>query len=369
MNSKDIKLGISIYPENQSTEDIISYVEMAKKYGYTRIFTSILQATEENKDELIERFKEVLSECSKLGFEVVLDVAPHIFPILGVTLPDVTLFKEMSVDTLRFDELDGSGVEVKVLQNDKDIEVELNVSTSIEEIETFMEEWGSIDRLKASHNFYPQAYTGLPLKHFKKMSRFCKKHGIRVQAFITSKDEAATIGPWGINEGLCSLEEHRRMSAFDQAQQLMLMDYVDDISFGNAMASEEELKAVSTVLDGKVRLQVELDKDITSTEEEILLNFDNHFRRPDINEYTIRSTFSRLEYADKDIPARETNKPQSEYEIYIPNNGFDRYKGEVHVVLKEMPFDERKNLVGKLTESSQKLVEFVGPGQKIIFTK
>ncbi len=59
--NRDIKLGISIYPENQDINEIKEYVKLASKYGYTRIFTSILQVTEDNKDEMISKFKIVLS--------------------------------------------------------------------------------------------------------------------------------------------------------------------------------------------------------------------------------------------------------------------------------------------------------------------
>ena len=34
-------LGISLYPEQESMEEIESYIQMASKYGFTKIFTSM----------------------------------------------------------------------------------------------------------------------------------------------------------------------------------------------------------------------------------------------------------------------------------------------------------------------------------------
>ncbi len=366
---RDVKLGISIYPENQNINEIKEYVKLASEYGYTRIFTSILQVTKDNKDEMISKFKEVLGYCNELGFEIVLDVAPNVFDILEINLPNIDLFKEMYVDTIRLDEKLGDGLESQILKENPKIELELNVSTSIEDLDEILNDCEDRSRIKTSHNFYPQRYTGLPLKHLIKHSEHCKEAGLRVQAFINSHGEKAVTGPWNVNEGLCTLEEHRNLDAFVQAQLLATLDCIDDISFGNSFASEKELRMVSKVKEDYIYLKIKTNE-ISEIESEIIFNYGNHFRRPDINDYSIRLTMARVDYKDSIInPSNVIPDVQTFGEVYILNQDFDRYKGEVQIITLEMPKDKRKNLIGIVNEDYQKLIPFIGSRQKIKFIK
>ncbi len=364
-----IKLGISIYPESQDINDIKKYIDTASELGYTRIFASLLQATEDNKEELIEKYKEMFEYSSSKGFENVLDLSPAAFETLGIELPNIELLLSMSVHTIRFDELSGNLKEASILLENNNIEVELNISTSVEEIEEFIEKVGNTSRVKCSHNFYPQRYTGLPLNYFEKNSKACKDMGLNVQAFITSQESKDNIGPWGINEGLCTLEEHRDLPSKAQALKLYNLDYIDSISFGNSFASEKELRDVSLLLKNTIEIEIEFDNSISDLEKEIILEYDNHFRRKDINEYTIRSTMGRIDYADKSIPPKGKDGVQNIGEIYILNDNFDRYKGEVQIITKEMPNDNRKNYIGKVKELDLKLLNSITPGMKIVFRK
>ena len=61
-----------------------------------------------------------------------------------------------------------------------------------------------------------------------------------VATFITS--HVANIGPWDINDGLCTLEEHRNLTIEVQAKHLWATGLIDDVIIGNAYASEEELR-------------------------------------------------------------------------------------------------------------------------------
>ncbi len=329
----------------------------------------MLQVTEENRYQIVPKFKEVLKYCSSLGFEIVLDIAPNVIKVLNINLPSIDFFKELYVNTIRLDEKIGNGMEKKILESYNDIELELNVSTSIEDLDEIIEECKEhLDRIKTSHNFYPQKYTGLPLDHFIKHSLHCKNKGLRVQAFITSQNIDAVYGPWNVNEGLCSLEEHRELTSFTQAQHLKQLGCIDDISFGNSEASIEELENVSLIKNDSVYLNIETVSDAQDIESEILFRFNNHFRRHDINEYTVRSTMSRVEYSNKEIFAKNNNNVKQSFgEIYILNNGYERYKGEVHIVIKEMPYDNRKNLVARINKDSYCLLEKIRPGEKIIF--
>ena len=83
-------------------------------------------------------------------------------------------------------------------------------------------------------------------------------------AFITS--DAATFGPWPIEEGLCSLEEHRYLPIDVHAKDLFYTGLVDDVIIVDCFASEEELRKSSEINKGLMILDVELETSISETE-------------------------------------------------------------------------------------------------------
>ena len=46
-------------------------------------------------------------------------------------------------------------------------------------------------------------------------------------------------------------------------------------------------------------------------------------------------------------------------DIVIINNEYNRYKGELHIVLKDMPNDGRKNVVGRIPENEVHLLDYI----------
>lgn len=86
--------------------------------------------------------------------------------------------------------------------------MELNASTKLVYVENIMDHHPDREKLITCHNFYPQAYTGLSLKHFNRCNDKMKSLGLRVAAFVSSNAPGA-YGPWPLNEGLCTLEMHR----------------------------------------------------------------------------------------------------------------------------------------------------------------
>ena len=75
----------------------------------------------------------------------------------------------------------------------------------------------------------------------------------------------------------------------------------------------------------------------------------------------VRSTEVRKKYKDYDFPVRESVR-QERGQVVIGNNLFGKYKGELQIILKEMPIDERKNIVGKFQRRELFLLDYVGAG-------
>lgn len=354
------QLGISVYPEQQDENDIIKYIDLAAKYNFTRLFTSLLQVTKENKKEAVAKMKHICQYASSKGFEVILDVAPYVFDILGIKLPDVSFFEKMGASTIRLDN-HYDGVTEKEIYVKSNLNVEINMSS-------FMSIGSLLDELKvdknrvvASYNFYPQRYSGLDFDYFLKTSKHYKKLGFRTSAFVTSQSKKATWGPWPINEGLCTLEMHRDLPIVTQAKHLFATQLIDDVVIGNACASEEELKALSVLNKDTLEINVQTLNKPSKIEEKILFEYDSHFRRGDINEYMVRSTMTRVIYKDESFKplVPKTKKSQLPGEIYIGNDKFKNYKGEMHLILKEMPYDPKKNLVGKIVDEEKFLIKYI----------
>ena len=80
------KLGLSLYPNDIKKDK--EYLELGIKYGFTRLFMSLLKA-----DELTNYFR-LIKYAKELGYEVVVDVNQNL------KLP----YEELGVDLIRVDE-------------------------------------------------------------------------------------------------------------------------------------------------------------------------------------------------------------------------------------------------------------------------
>ena len=122
-----------------------------------------------------------------------------------------------------------------------------------------------------------------------------------------------------------------------------------DIIISNVYPTEEELQAIETINFNILQFKVELSDQITDIEREILFNHE-HYVRGDMSEYMVRSTMSRLTYANESVVPSDT-RDLLPGDIVIPNDLYGRYKGEVHIVTKAMKNDGNKNVVGRIVDS------------------
>lgn len=352
------RLGISIYPEHSTKEKDIEYLSLAAKYGFKRVFTCLLSLEGKSVDEIKEEFKEIIGHANSLGMEVILDVAPNIFEQLGIKYEDLSFFAELGAAGIRLDEGFDGAKEAFMTFNKYGLKIEINASLGTKYADNILSYKGNRDKLITCHNFYPQKFTGLSYKHFEKCSKDLKNLGLKVAAFVSSQGDN-TFGPWPVNEGLCTLEEHRFLPADVAARHLFATELVDDVIIANAYATEEELKSLSKINPNKLTFKIELNDEVSDVEKDIIFNFP-HLVRGDMSEYMARSTMCRIEYKDANIEPHNTNDLKAG-DIIIVNNEYSRYKGELHIVLKDMPNDGRKNVVGRIPQNELHLLDFIEP--------
>lgn len=361
------RLGISIYPEHSTKEKDQEYIRLAGKYGFKRIFTCLLSVGDSSKEEVISEFRDMIDTAHEAGLEVMLDVSPAVFDKLGASYEDLGVFTEMHADGIRLDEGFDGMKECRMSYDKSGLQIELNASTDASYIANVMEHHPNPDKIVTCHNFYPQKYTGISLEHFNYCNQALKKYNLQIAAFVSSSNDH-TFGPWPVNEGLCTLELHRGLPIDFQVRHLFAARTVDDVIIANAYASEEELAACAAVNPGMLTFGIELEKELTQAERSVLYYEPKHVVRGDLSEYMIRSTMPRVTYAKESIPAANT-RDLKRGDVVIVNDKYSRYKGELHVVLKDMPNDGRKNVIGHLPEYERILLDYIEPWKIFGFTE
>lgn len=359
------KLGLSIYPEHSTLEGDVAYLRLAAKYGFKRVFTCLLSAGDEPKEELIEKFRARIDVAHECGMEVMLDVNPAVFGKLGASYEDLSVFAEMHADGIRLDEgFDGMKTS-KLTFNPQGMKIELNSSMEVEYIANVLSHFPDRQKLITCHNFYPQKYTGLGLDYFSYCNEFIREQGLNIAAFVSSQQKDA-VGPWPLQEGLCTLEMHRELPLDFQVRHMFATGMVDDVLIANAYASEEELAACAAANPSVLTFGIELEKELTETEKAILYYKEGHVVRGDMSDYMLRSAWPRVTFANESVPAANT-RDMHRGDVVILNDGYNRYKGELHIVLKDMPNDGRKNVIGHLPEHEQILLDYAEPWKHFAF--
>ncbi|MFI3174121.1 MAG: MupG family TIM beta-alpha barrel fold protein [Bacillota bacterium] len=351
------RLGISVYPEHTTAEEDFRYIKKAAECGFLRVFTCLISA-EGDLEEITTRYKKTNEYAQSLGMEVVLDIAPSVFQKFGIDHNNLKPFYDMGANGIRLDEDLPANEEAEMTYNPYGLKVELNASQGTKHIDYILSYAANKDRLISCHNFYPQKYTALSLSHFHLCNEIMKAQNIPIAAFVTSQN-TNTFGPWPVNEGLCTLEMHRDLPIDVQARHLLAMGEVDDIIIGNAFATDAELEALSQLTDGKLTLKIVPEQENLPVEDEIIYKFSHHVRG-DMGDYMARSTFSRITYANADIPPKNT-RDVKRGDVVVLNNEYGRYKGELHIVLQDMKNDGNKNVVGKIPENEHMLLSYLAP--------
>ena len=351
------KLGISIYPERSTFEKDKAYLDLAHKYGFKRVFTSLLQI-QGDKEQVLADFKKVVDYANSLEMEVMVDINPGLFEQLEISYDDLSFFHEMGAYGVRLDIGFTGAEEARMTRNPYGIKIEINMSTCTSYVDNIMSYSPNTANLLGSHNFYPHRYSGLSYEHFVYCSQQFRKYNLNTMAFVNSHD--ATFGPWPTQDGLCSLEDHRDLELATQVKHLLLTGLIDDISIANAYASEAEMAAMAEAFKAEYpTLKVVVEEDIT--EDERICLFDNlHSYRGDRSDYILRSTMTRVYYKDKPFPAHNT-RDMTRGDVLIDNVGYGQYKGETQIALKEMKNDGRVNVVGRISEDELFLLGFLRP--------
>jgi uncharacterized protein len=310
----------------------------AGKIGVKRAFTS-LHIPEESGD-LAVRAKRLLQVAKDNGFEVFADVSYHTPAHLGIS----SLFelKELGVTGLRLDDFFDHDLIVRLADEYK---IAVNASILFEkDIEMLISSGLKTEQLIGWHNFYPRRETGLSEEFFRQQNQLYKRFNIPISAYVPGEGEKR--GP--LFEGLPTLEHHRNVDPFLAALELF-EEGVEDVYIGDPDPGKSLLeKLVKFDQEGMITIQTES-------------GFHHHGKfqlRPDFSRDVLR--FMNTRTKDAVEPSQTVNRTTGT--ITMDNDLYGRYRGEIQITLRDLPADERVNVIGKVCADDLPLLSYSRPG-------
>lgn len=336
--SASIYVGLDDYPYDEN----LKYLNMLHEVGIKRIFISAHMP--EANDKFFNELKAIIDEANRLHFEIILDISKPTFLKFGII---------HDIYSLRLDW--GFDVDDILELSKNPFFIELNASTTTSSLLEELKQKGlDFKKLRVSHNFYPKPYTGLSQEDVLMKNNLFKKYGLTVMIYLPSKYGKRPP----IYEGLPTIEEHRELDLLAILSEMTLLN-VDEICFGDAYCSLNELKTTLDFDIETLQIPIILYEGIDGVQKEIIGLV--HRNRSDQNHYFIRSSIR-----EKRIISPFNTIERKKFAITIDNHDFLRYQGEVGIMRKDLPQDNRVNVVGYALISDFLLDNFPG-SQKFKF--
>ncbi|MDD5603482.1 MAG: MupG family TIM beta-alpha barrel fold protein [Eubacteriales bacterium] len=356
MNQKRL-LGMGAYlGMGEPLGKIASHLEEASKAGLNAVFTS-LQLPESDSETVKKTIPQFAEIAHSYGLLIDADVSPKITEMLSIDKMDTSALRSFGLDIARLDYGYTTAETAAITNNTDGLMIEINASMpgdKLHKIFRDLENAGANkDNIRACHNYYPKAYTGLTCEQVKDSNTAIHEEGIRVAGFIPSLIHRRTA----CNDGLPTLERHRFMNVHSSTQEMLLLGF-DDIFIGDDFAGVEEMKTLTLLGQQKtIELRIELVNE--SEEAKWLAEKEFHHFQTGL-EHFIRF---RERYPGP-IQA-STTQPRKCGDITIDNSGYGRYCGEVNIVRKDIPGNNRVNLIARVLEEDRSILELITGSQPV----
>lgn len=307
------------------------------------IFLS-LHIGEEFTADYPDRAKAACRELAGKGYRIIADVSVKTMAFFGVSdLAD--LASELQIYALRVDY--GLSTE-QICALAARMPIAINASTVSEAEAAVYAQSGK--EIFAIHNFYPRPETGLDEAQFRVRTRRLQALGYRVYAFIPG-DEALR-GP--VFAGLPTLESQRGVSPAAAYIRLCEENACDGVIVGDpGLSPQEESRIRRYRQSGIIPLVCRLDDEFSH------LLHRTYSIREDSPAALIRVKESRV-YSCKgqDVPPKNCVF-RGIGAITMDNCRYGRYTGEVMILRKDFPPDDRVNVIGTVAKDYIPLLELI----------
>ncbi|MBR7927620.1 DUF871 family protein [Aerococcaceae bacterium zg-ZUI334] len=342
-------IGISVY---------LSHFERQKEWLETvlcpgrKVFTS-LQIPEEQLQP--EKILSMLKWLKERGAYIITDINPRVLKELAIqSMQDLVI--TYPIDNIRLD--DGFSTQ-QVAQFLEMIDVTINASTQGAQLD----EWDKITQqapyqLFAQFNYYPRVETGLDSQDVQSIVEKFASIGIRTMAFVAG-DECLR-GP--LYSGLSTIEMTRNLPPV-LAYLKLLRCGIDDVFIGDVKLSNSQWKAIESIIQNEtLRLPVVLK----STYDEL---YDKIYKiRIDSPSTLLRMSEARCTMqGDVLMPRYCTERVKGS--ITLDNVNYKRYSGEIQLIGKSLPPNERVNVIGRIDDAYLPIFELDIRGLSVQFIK
>ena len=231
----------------------------------------------------------------------------------------------------------------------------INASTLTEEDGKRIREAGV--HVTAMHNYYPRPETGLDRDYLLTMNDFLHAYGISAAAFVPG--DGIKRGP--LYEGLPTLEEHRYLPPSYGALDLFIRCHCDAVYTGDPQISRKEQRRMERYLkEGIIEVPCDLYEDAAYLYGQVFTN------RIDAPAWMIRCQESRA-MSPANIPGEPLARNRGC--LTMDNDKYLRYRGEIQILKKDFPPDEKVNVIGHVREAYAGMIDLVGRGMKLMLVK
>lgn len=348
-------LGISVYLGNDLIEDFESYIEKVRKAGFTSIFTS-LHIPEDDPQLYKERLRKLGAMAKQNDMELMADISSKSLEYLGFTWENAEGLLEWGLTGLRAD----YGIaEATIIRLSKKMKIALNASTLTKaSLQRLKQEGLCIESVEAWHNFYPRPETGLDQEDFQKVNQWLKSEGLNVMAFVPG--DGKLRGP--LYKGLPTLENHRHMSPFCAYLDLVENGCVDKVLIGDLTLKADSLEQFVSYQKEVYLLRAEQsinDSTLLEIVEVVQTN------RLDAARDCIRSMESREYGLIGTRPVQVFNTIDRPIgTITVDNEKYERYQGEIQITKRDLPANEKVNVIGRIKKSDRPLLRYIRGGAR-----
>ncbi|MCM0582655.1 DUF871 domain-containing protein [Weissella diestrammenae] len=342
--------GFSIFLNQSLDVQTRLYVQQMAEAGFSGIFTS-LHIPEDDQTQYRERLIALGQLAQEHQLDVMVDISGQALENIGFDMARLDELRRYGINGLRMDDAIDMPQIALVSQA---MNVSLNASTlTREEVEVLKANDANFENIQAWHNYYPRPETGLDEQLFKQKNQILKQLGIAIVAFVPGDDNLR--GP--LFSGLPTLERDRYQHPLASALALLIECQVSGVYIGDGGLS----MAVRDQFAHWIHEQV-----ITLHATKVSPNYFHlvtrqHRNRQDAARDVLRSAESRLWQLPNIIPGPMFERRLGA--ITIDNQHYQRYMGEIQVMRRDLPNDEKTNVVGYVTAVDLPLINQIGPGQ------
>lgn len=345
-------LGFSMYLSRVLTADDYNYLIAMRNAGFNTVFTSIC-VDEKDANSIKNRLNELVKWCKNLDLEIIADVTGAGLKKLGIDISDVGQVQSLKLTGLRID----AGVKTETIAKlSKSMPIALNASTISEEDLISLKEYNAaFDHLQAWHNFYPHPETGLAADWLKDKNDWLHSKGLKTMAFAPGDDKLE--GPIGAS--MPTLEKQRYENPLAAMLELKKLS-CDYVFIGDTRLKHSTIDSFENYLKEKI-ITLHVDQNIPKL-------FENEWHnRPDVARDVIRLKESRQLQLFETTPVEPEKRPKGS--ITCDNDKYLRYKGEIQIVKRDLPLNDKVNVIGHVIKDDLALLDEVGANTQILFVQ